>query len=158
MFFSASTCKFYDAAIHGKSIPSDAKPVNKEVYLEMLHARSIGKIICADENGFPVANDPSAPLLADILEGVKAEIRQKRAGMLDALSGIAGRAARSGNIALADEADAIAIQLLEITDDVALNAATTYESMQAAGVAAYKRMAASSSPELASVFREITGA
>ena len=76
-----------------------------------------------------------------------------RAPMLDALTGIAGRAERSGNDALALEADALAEQLLDITDDPALNAATTYESMQAAGIAAYRRIAGNSSPALASVFK-----
>lgn len=37
-------------------------------------------------------------------------------------------------------------------------AATNYDDMRAAGVAAYKRIAATASPELAIVFREITGA
>lgn len=96
--------------------------------------------------------------IASLLERAKSEIRTMRAPMLDALTGIAGRAARAGNDTLATEADALAEQLLDITDDAALNAATTYEAMRAAGVDAYKRMAASSSPELASVFREITGA
>lgn len=101
---------------------------------------------------------PSEPTPQDFLAIAKDSLRTMRSPMLDALTGIAGRAARAGNDALASEADALAEQLLDITDDAALNAATTYEAMQAAGVAAYKRMAASSSPELASVFREITGA
>ena len=93
-----------------------------------------------------------------LLENAKTELRTMRAPMLDALNGIAGRAARAGNDALAAEAGALAELLLDITDDPALNAAITYEEMQAAGVAAYKRIAATASPELSIVFREITGA
>ena len=98
------------------------------------------------------------PSIAELLERVKTNLRSLRAPMLDALAGIAGRAARAGDDALALEADALAEQLLDITDDPALNAATTYEAMQAAGIAAYRRIAGNSSPALASVFKEITGA
>lgn len=97
------------------------------------------------------------PTTQYILEEEKAELRTLRAPMLDALSGIAGRAARSGNDGLATEADALAEQLLGITDDAALNAATTHEAIQAAGMAAYRRIASGASAELASVFKEITG-
>lgn len=92
-----------------------------------------------------------------ILSSAKNELRTIRAPMLDALTGISGRATRSGNDALATEADALAVSLLAITDDAALNAATSYETMKAAGVAAYKRIANGVSPELSVVFREITG-
>lgn len=98
------------------------------------------------------------PTSAEMLEVAKSELRTMRAPMLDALTGIAGRATRAGNEALATEADALAVNLLAITDDATLNAATTYEAMQAAGVSAYKRIAGASSAELAVVFREITGA
>lgn len=106
-----------------------------------------------------VAPEPPPPeSLADALKRAKAELRTTRTPMLDALTGIAGRAVRSGNGALSAEADALAVLLLDITDDPALNAATTYEEMQAAGVAAYKRIAAAASPELSVVFKEMTGA
>lgn len=132
---------FYVREIHGDAIPLDAVAVSNERREEILR-------------GIPAPEESEEQLLGR----AKAELRTMRAPMLDALTGIAGRATRAGNDALASEADALAEQLLDITDDAALNAATTYEDMQAAGVAAYKRMAASSSPELASVFREITGA
>lgn len=99
----------------------------------------------------------SKPTTAYFLEQAKSNLRAIRVSMLDALTGIAGRAARAGNDALAAQADALAEQLLDITEDATLNAATTYEDMYSAGVAAYKRIAAGSNPELASVFREITG-
>lgn len=81
-----------------------------------------------------------------------------RAPMLDAVNGIGWRASMTGNTTLANEAVALAEALLDITADPALNAATNYDDMRAAGVAAYKRIAATASPELAIVFREITGA
>lgn len=107
---------------------------------------------------FIAPNPPPAESHASMLARAKSELRTMRAPMLDALTGIAGRAERAGNDALAAEADALAELLLDITDDAALNAATTYEDMQAAGVAAYKRIAAAASPALSVVFKEITGA
>lgn len=101
---------------------------------------------------------PAQPTQAELMYRAKTELRTMRAPMLDALSAIAGRAVRAGNDALAAEADTLAMQLLDITADHDLNVATTYEAMQTAGVAAYKRIAGAASPELAVVFREITGA
>lgn len=89
---------------------------------------------------------------------VKTGMRQLRAPMLDALTGIAGRAVRAGNEALALEADAMAEQLLDITDDQALNEATNKDAMEAAGVAAYQRIAAAASPTLRVIFKEVIGA
>lgn len=109
-------------------------------------------------DGYEPPKRHAEPTRQDFLEIAKASLRTMRAPMLDALTGIAGRAARrAGNDSLADEADALSEQLLDITDDEALNAATTYEAMQAAGMAAYRRIASGASPALASVFKEITG-
>lgn len=95
---------------------------------------------------------------AEILEIAKDELRELRKPMLDAVNGIGWRASMTGNTTLANEAVVLSQALLDITTDPALNAATTYEEMRVAGVAAYKRIAATASPELAIVFREITGA
>lgn len=108
-------------------------------------------------DGYEPPKRHAEPTRQDFLEIAKASLRTMHAPMLDALTGIAGRAARAGNDSLAAEADALSEQLLDITDDEALNAATTYEAMQAAGMAAYRRIASGASPELASVFKEITG-
>lgn len=156
MLYSKSENAFFSKEVHGNSAPADSVEITREKYLELLSDQSRGKVIAPDANGRPVSiNQPAGG--GTILESVKKELRFMRAPMLDALTGIAGRAARAGNDALALEADALAEQLLDITDDPALNAATTYEAMQAAGIAAYRRIAGNSSPGLASVFKEITG-
>lgn len=98
------------------------------------------------------------PSVADLLARAKDELRALRAPMLDAVNGIGWRASMTGDTTLANEAVALAEALLDITADPALNAATNYNDMRAAGVAAYKRISATASPELAIVFREITGA
>lgn len=106
--------------------------------------------------GVPEPADASS--IAALLEQAKDDLRELRKPMLDAVNGIGWRASMTGNITLANEAVALADALLDITADSALNAATNYDDMRAAGVAAYKRIAATASPELAIVFREITGA
>lgn len=155
-YYSKETGGFY-TSMHATR-PSDAKQISKQRWQELLQEQSAGKAISADENGHPIAVDPPAPSTAQVLESVKAQLRTQRAPMLDALTGIAGRAQRAGNTALAAEADALAEALLDITDDHDLNAAQTLEDMQAAGVAAYRAIASTASAELAVVFKEITGA
>ena len=138
-----------DAAIirlmDGAQIPPD--PANRD-YAEYLAWVAAG--------GSPQpANQPST---AELMASAKEELRALRAPMLNAVNGIGWRASMTGNTALANEAAALAEALLDITADPALNAATNYDDMRAAGVAAYKRIAMGASPELAKVFREITGA
>jgi len=106
--------------------------------------------------GVPEPADASS--IAALLEQAKDDLRELRKPMLDAVIGIGWRASVTGNTALSDEAVVLSQALLDITADPALNAATTYEEMRVAGVTAYKRIAATASPELAIVFREITGA
>lgn len=158
IFYSAYERGFFFSNIHGENIPSDAVEITSDEHKALLDAQSAGKCIEADANGRPVAVDPPAAPVAELLQRAKDELRAMRSPMLDALTGISGRAVRAGNDALAAEADSLAEQLLDVTDDQELNDATTYEEMQAAGVAAYKRIAATASAELSTVFREITGA
>lgn len=158
MFFSIKSCGFFKKSTHGDRMPDDAIAISDEEYVLLTEALSNGKIVSGYKNGVFVVEDQEGPSTAEALHNAKVNLRAMRAPMLDALTGIAGRAERAGNTALALEADALAEQLLDITDDPALNAATTYEAMQAAGVDAYRAIAATASPALASVFKEITGA
>lgn len=155
MFFSIKDQSFCDPRIN---IKSDGDiDVSSAEYVHFVSERSRGcNIVIVD--GKLTIIEPSVAPKALILEHAKTELRTMRAPMLDALTGIAGRAVRAGNNALAAEADSLAEQLLDVTDDQELNDATTYEEMQAAGVAAYKRIAATASAELSTVFSEITGA
>lgn len=61
MFFAKSTGGFYDAAIHGDNIPTDAVEITNEEHAALLDAQSNGKVIQADKNGNPVAVDPPPP-------------------------------------------------------------------------------------------------
>lgn len=131
--------------VDGAVIPAD--PANRD-YAEYLAWISSGN------TPMPAEQVPVAALL----DRAKDELRALRSPMLDAVNGIGWRASMAGNSALANEAAALTEALLDITADPALNAATNYDDMRAAGVAAYKRIAMGASPELAKVFREITGA
>ena len=126
-------------------IPADADNADWQKYQQWLAAGNT-----------PLPAD--VPQVAELLTRAKDELRALRKPILDAVNGIGWRASMTGNTAVANEALALAQALLDITADPALNAATDYDSMRAAGVAAYKRIAATASPELAIVFREITGA
>ena len=126
-------------------IPADADNTDWRKYQQWLAAGNT-----------PLPAD--VPQVAELLTRAKDELRALRKPILDAVNGIGWRASMTGNTAVANEAVALADALLDITADPALNAATNYDDMRAAGVAAYKRIAATASPELAIVFREITGA
>lgn len=138
---STSMIRMTDNAL----IPADAGNADWQKYQQWLAAGN-------------TPQPADVPTIANLLARAKDELRVLRAPMLDAVNGIGWRASMTGNTALANEAVALAEALLDITADSALNAATNYDDMRAAGVAAYKRISATASPELAIVFREITGA
>lgn len=58
MFYSESTGGFYATEIHGNNIPTDAVEIASEQHAALLEGQSEGKLITADENGFPVLIDP----------------------------------------------------------------------------------------------------
>lgn len=80
MLYSAQTCGFYDRAIHGDNVPSDAVEITKEEHAALIAGQSNGKRIVADENGKPVAVDPPKPTADDIWQCIKAERDRRKAG------------------------------------------------------------------------------
>lgn len=62
MLYSKLTCGFYDSAIHGDNIPTDAVEITAEHHAALLVAQSSGKRIDSDENGYPIAIDQLLPL------------------------------------------------------------------------------------------------
>lgn len=153
MFYFEETGGFYDPDVH--LIPSGAVEITKEQHSNLLLEQSRGKEISVGSDGMPVAIDrPFAPV-AELLELAKSELRTLRRDMLDAVTGIGFRANVLGNTVLAQEATQVSQQLLDITDDPALNAAQTYDEMRASGMAAYHRIADSVSPGLRSAFKNL---
>ena len=64
MNYSKSTGGFYSREIHGDNIPTDAVEITTEQHAALLEGQSQGKIISADENGYPILIDPP-PLTAE---------------------------------------------------------------------------------------------
>ena len=56
--YSAATSGFYTSAIHGSNIPADAVEITDEQHAALLVGQSQGKLIVADENGYPILQDP----------------------------------------------------------------------------------------------------
>ncbi|MCY9814479.1 hypothetical protein [Aeromonas caviae] len=75
MFYSKSTGGFYDAAIHGDNIPADAVEITAEKHTSLLDAQSRGKLISADEFGYPEAIDPPGPTYEQIIVSLTADIQ-----------------------------------------------------------------------------------
>lgn len=73
MFYSKATGGFYDAAIHGDTIPADAVEITADEHAELLAAQSFGKVIQADKDGKPVVVDPPKPTAAQVWERIKSE-------------------------------------------------------------------------------------
>lgn len=154
MFFSKSTMGFYAREIHGDEIPDDALEISKELYFSLLEDQSRGKIISCDDLGFPISIYPATPPLSDILDRVKEELRDMRADLLDAVTGIGFRAIVAGNQELAKEAVQISKKLLDITDNSELNASQTYAEMRSAGIDEFRRIASIASEAFSATFKE----
>lgn len=160
IYFSPSLLCFFDSRITPlASMPADKVEVSEAERAAALAGVTASKKIDADANGKPIVVDvvPDAAHIPDLLLRAKNELRAMREPMLSAVTGIGWEASEAGDDALVQEARNIRNALRDITLDPALNAAQTYEDMRAAGVAAYRRIAASASPAFAATFKEITG-
>lgn len=76
MFYSANTGGFYDAAIHGDAIPSDAVEITTEEHQALIEGQSKGRQIVADANGRPTLQDPPPPTVEQIIAGSTAGVQQ----------------------------------------------------------------------------------
>lgn len=79
MFYAQSTSGFYDRAIHGDSIPTDAVEITAEEHQALLAGQSSGKRIVADVAGRPYLADPPAPTLDELKTAKNTEINAARA-------------------------------------------------------------------------------
>ena len=73
MFYSKQTGGFYTREIHGDNIPVDAVEITPEQHAALLQGQSEGKRITADENGYPVLQDPPQPTADQLADTARAE-------------------------------------------------------------------------------------
>lgn len=73
MFYSKQTNYFYTTEIHGENIPDDAVEITQEQHAALLQGQSEGKVITADENGYPILVDPPAPTAEQLAAQARAE-------------------------------------------------------------------------------------
>lgn len=81
MFYSAQTSGFYSREIHGENIPADAVEIPQKQYEGLLEDQTIGKVIKADENGFPVAAEPAPPSVEQLANVVRVDRDQRIAAV-----------------------------------------------------------------------------
>jgi hypothetical protein len=74
MFYSAQTRGFYDHAIHGANIPTDAVEITREEHAALIAGQAAGRIIAADSDRRPVLVDPPPPTPEEIQRQIAAAI------------------------------------------------------------------------------------
>lgn len=67
MFYSPTTGGFYAGDIHGDNIPADAVEITEAEHAALIGGQSQGKRIVADENGYPILQDPPPPTPEQIM-------------------------------------------------------------------------------------------
>lgn len=75
MFYSKSTSGFYDTAIHGDNIPSDAVEITKAEHTALLAGQSEGKRIVSDSDGAPTLADPEPLSAASIIASIASAVQ-----------------------------------------------------------------------------------
>lgn len=125
----------------GASIPADPRNADYKIYEAWLA-----------EGNAPLPPDQPDP--AQVIETKKQAVRALREQVLDRLAGIAGRASRKGNTALADACDSASEALLDITKDlpgtpeaVEMELFTRYQTIALTAIAA--------APSLATAFAQV---
>lgn len=100
MLYSKNTNGFYLPEIHGDAIPSDAVEITNERHTELLDGQSAGKIITADENGYPILVDPppAQPFVPQRVTMRQARLALLAAGHLDAVEAAIAQLPREAQI------------------------------------------------------------
>ncbi|MBO9332866.1 phage tail protein [Achromobacter xylosoxidans] len=75
IFYSAADKGFYSQEIHGNDMPSDCVPLDggDEEHQTLLEGQAKGKIIVADENGYPQLSEPPPATQAAVQAQILAE-------------------------------------------------------------------------------------
>jgi hypothetical protein len=78
MYYSKITNGFYDLLIHGNNIPPDAVEITSEQHIALLNGQASGKVISANENGYPALIDQNPQTIEQIRAGMKCTAYQIR--------------------------------------------------------------------------------
>lgn len=81
MLYSRQSGGFYSREIHGDNTPPDAVEITAEYHAALLAGQSAGKVIVADESGYPVLE--STPVLPPQVPS-RVTMRQARLALHDA--------------------------------------------------------------------------
>lgn len=156
MFYSVSAGGFYLREIHGDKIPQDAVGITAEEHAALLAGQSQGRSIVAGAGGFPELQDPQP---VDWRSAVMADFKSRREIYLNRLTGIAGRATRAGDVAVASAADAFSLGLLDLPELPAVVAAADADALKAAIMARYGELVAAAlvtAPESKAIFDKVS--
>ena len=86
MFYSQSTGFFYDEAIHGNQIPSDAVEITPDRHQTLIDAQAFGMRIVADQDGYPVLANPEPLTIEEERAAAIVAINESRE--VDLLAGV----------------------------------------------------------------------
>ena len=75
-FYSKTTGGFYAREIHGDNIPGDAVEITEAEHAALIEGQSLGKLIVADESGYPILQDPPPPTPEQIMSRLEARVQQ----------------------------------------------------------------------------------
>lgn len=72
IYFSASTCSFYDSAIHGGTMPADVVEISEKQRAELLAGEAEGMVISSNATGYPILENKPAPTADQVAAAVTA--------------------------------------------------------------------------------------
>ncbi|QBH18606.1 hypothetical protein EYC51_03345 [Alcaligenes faecalis] len=73
IYFSASTCGFYDPGIHGENIPEDAVEITKAEHVALIAGQAGGQRIVSGAGGKPKLVYPPEPTEDELADSARAQ-------------------------------------------------------------------------------------
>lgn len=113
MLYAKSTGGFYDRGIHGNNIPADAVEISRETHSALLDGQAKGKLIAADDSGFPILRDTPAPTVDQLKEVAMLRIDEARDKALVAGFMFNGTKFDSDNKSIQRISSAVTLSLLD---------------------------------------------
>lgn len=92
IYFSASTCGFYDSEIHGENVPEDAVEITRAEHAALIAGQGGGLRIVVGTGGKPMLANLPAPTEAELVDSARAQ----RNALLRASDWVALRAMETG--------------------------------------------------------------